>query len=64
MELEPVKYVYTTPRNSPCFVNLELGVNYILLGKDNSRKWLPINSAMVVINVTDDTIVNGTINMT
>ena len=56
MELDPVKYVYTTPRNSSCFVNLKVGVNYILLGKDNPRQWLLINNAMVVINVTDGTV--------
>ena len=59
MELSRVKYVYTTSRSSPCSVNLELGVNYILLGKDSHTQWLTIISTMVVMNTKDGTTVNA-----
>ena len=64
MELDPIKYIYTIPRSSPCFVNMELSVNYILLGMDNPRQWFTIDTAMVVINVTDSTTINATIDIT
>ena len=59
MGLSRVKYVYTTSRSSPCSVNLELGVNYILLGKDSHTQWLTIISTLVVINMKDGTTVNA-----